>query len=69
MSLLDTARPERLAELLMSAATLLTESHPARGALSPTGIPVRRGRLHLGRARHLLGTAESVAVRRRAAGD
>ena len=46
----------------MSAATLLTDNDPARRPLSPTGIPVRRGRLHLGRHRHLLGTAESVAV-------
>lgn len=46
----------------MSAATLLTESDPARRALSPRGIPVRRGRLHLGRLRHLLASAESVAV-------
>jgi hypothetical protein len=62
MSALDPPRPERLAELLLSAATLLTESQPARGALSPAGIPVRRGRLHLGRLRHVLSTAESVAV-------
>lgn len=46
----------------MSAATLLTESDPARRALSPAGIPVRRGRLHLGRLRQMLGTAESIAV-------
>jgi hypothetical protein len=62
MSALDPPCPERLAELLMSAATILTESQLARGVLSPAGIPVRRGRLHLGRLRHVLGTAESVAV-------
>jgi integrase len=49
MSALDSVPPDRLAELLMSAASQLTASGGRRGSFTPTGIPIREGRLHLGR--------------------
>lgn len=51
MSALEHAPQQRLAELLMIAATRLPEPDPSIGSLVPIGVPVRRGRLHLGRAR------------------
>jgi hypothetical protein len=50
----------RLAELLMSAAAELAEA--PRPDLTPTGIPVRDGRLTLGRLRELLARDETLEV-------
>jgi hypothetical protein len=50
----------RLAELLMSAAAELTEA--PRPELAPMGIPMRDGRLTLGRLRELLPRDESLEV-------
>jgi hypothetical protein len=61
MSAPDPVPSERLAELLVSAAAQLS-SPSARVALAPAGVPIRRGRLHLGRLRSLLDGAESVVV-------
>ena len=46
----------------MSAAAQLAETTPNRTALAPMGIPVRGGRLHLGRLRCLLDADVTVAV-------
>lgn len=62
MSALEHLPADRLAELLVSAASQLTETGATRSSLTPMGIPIRRGRLHLGRLRNLLDTAEPVAV-------
>jgi hypothetical protein len=62
MSALDRSSPERLAELLVTAASHLTSASSTRPALAPMGIPIRCGRLHLGRLRGLLESAEPVAV-------
>ena len=62
MSAFEQLPQLRLAELLMNAATRLAEPGPARSALVPMGMPVRRGRLHLGRLRRLLDTTGPVAV-------
>jgi hypothetical protein len=51
---------ERLAELLVNAAAQL--SSPSGASLVPAGVPIRRGRLHLGRLRSLLEGSESVVV-------
>jgi hypothetical protein len=45
----------------VSAAAQLS-SPSARAALVPAGVPIRRGRLHLGRLRSLLDGAESVLI-------
>jgi hypothetical protein len=58
MSAPDPVPSERLAELLVSAAAQL--SSPSGASLVPAGVPIRRGRLHLGRLRSLLDGAESV---------
>jgi hypothetical protein len=50
----------RLAELLVSAASHV--SAPPAGGLVPAGIPVRDGRLHLGRLRGLLDGDGRLAV-------
>jgi hypothetical protein len=60
MSALGPVPPERLAELLVSAAAQL--SSPSGASLVPAGVPIRRGRLHLGRLRLLLDGSESVVV-------
>jgi hypothetical protein len=62
MSALETVSTDRLAELLVSAASQLAESGGTRAGLTPTGIPICRGRLHLGRLRSLLRPGETVAV-------
>ena len=62
MSALDAIPSRELAELLVSAATRLTENDPGRAALAPMGLPIRRGRLHLGRLRPLLDPTQPVAV-------
>lgn len=50
----------RLAELLVSAAAELAET--PRTELAPTGIPVRDGRLSLGRLRELLPRDDALEV-------
>jgi hypothetical protein len=55
----DTAE---LAQLLVNAATQLSSLDGARRSLVPAGIPIRRGRLHLGRLRSFLDGADTVAV-------
>jgi hypothetical protein len=50
----------RLAELLMSAAAELAET--PRTELAPMGIPVRDGRLSLGRLREVLPVGERLEV-------
>jgi hypothetical protein len=50
----------RLAELLMSAAAELIEA--PRADLAPMGIPVRDGRLSLGRLREVLPRDEPLEV-------
>ena len=55
----DTAE---LAQLLMNAATQLSSLDGARRPLTPAGIPIRRGRLHLGRLRTFLHGTDTVAV-------
>ena len=62
MSALEQLPDEHLAELLMSAATRLADPGPTRTALTPMGIPIRRGRLHLGRLRQLLDTSAPLAI-------
>ena len=60
MSAPESLPAERLAELLVSAASRLTA--PPCAAFTPTGIAVREGRLHLGRLRTLLDGHDRVAV-------
>jgi hypothetical protein len=62
MSALDQVPPTRLAELLVSAAMRLNEPSPGLVHLAPMGMPVRRGRLHLGRLRALLETSGPLVV-------
>jgi hypothetical protein len=62
MSAPESLPTERLAELLMSAASQLTASGGARPAFMPSGIPIREGRLHLGRLRTWLDGHDRVAV-------
>jgi hypothetical protein len=63
MSAPDSLSPERLAELLVSAASQLTApGGTARGAFTPKGIPIRDGRVHLGRLRTRLEGHDRVAV-------
>ncbi len=57
---LSPAVGARLAELLVSAAAELTDA--PRADLAPTGIPVRDGRVTLGRLRELLPRHESLEV-------
>ena len=55
--------PTRLAELLMSAAATLSDGQaPDAFVLAPPGVPVRDGRLHLGRIRSWLPIDGEVAV-------
>ena len=54
--------PQHLAELLMIAATRLTEPDPAAGSMVPIGGPVRRGRLYLGRPRTYFGPTEHLVL-------
>ena len=61
MSALEPGTAE-LAQLLMNAATHLSSLDGARPPLVPAGIPIRRGRLHLGRLRSCLDGADTVAV-------
>lgn len=56
------ASPQHLAALLMSAATKLTGPDPAGGSLVPIGVPVRNGRLYLGRLRTLLDSTEQLVL-------
>jgi hypothetical protein len=63
MSAPESLSAERLAELLVSAASQLTApGGSARGAFTPKGIPIRDGRLHLGRMRTNLDGHARVAV-------
>lgn len=52
---------DRLAELIVSAVTALVPSPAAAGPV-PTGVPVRRGRLHLGALRSCLPADAPVSV-------
>ncbi|MCU1388070.1 MAG: hypothetical protein JWL72_1408 [Ilumatobacteraceae bacterium] len=62
MSAVQHTSPAQLAELLMIAASTLAEPDPNLGSVVPIGIPVRRGRLHLGRLHTLFETSEPVVV-------
>jgi hypothetical protein len=62
MSALEHLSSDKLAGLLVSAATRLTETALPRAALAPMGVPIRRGRLHLGRLRPFLDATGPVAV-------
>jgi hypothetical protein len=62
MSAPDTVPADRLAELLVSAAAHLVTPGSPRAALTPAGIPIGRGRVHLGRLRSLLDGADALAV-------
>jgi hypothetical protein len=62
MSAPEHLPPGALAELLMSAASQLADAGPTGAALAPAGVPVRGGRLHLGRLRPLLDPTQPVAV-------
>ena len=59
MSAPEDVPSPRLAEFLVSAAA---QAAPATGALVPSGIPVRNGRLHLGRLRSTVGSGERLAL-------
>lgn len=61
MRVADTVPNATLAELLMSAATALTEG-PGGASLAPVGLPVRRGRLSLGRLRAAFGPGACPTV-------
>ncbi len=61
MSALENLPSGELAELLVSAAARLTET-ASTSRLTPMGLPIRRGRLHLGRLRSLLDPTEPVVV-------
>ena len=61
MSALEPGTAE-LAQLLMNAASHLSSLDGARRPLVPAGIPIRRGRLHLGRLRSCLDGNDTVAV-------
>ncbi|MCU1395305.1 MAG: hypothetical protein JWM34_3733 [Ilumatobacteraceae bacterium] len=65
MSAIHDTSPHQLAELIMIAGSKLADEDRVSGALVPTGIPVRRGRLYLGRLRTLLDSSErpSLGVR------
>jgi hypothetical protein len=56
--------PVRLAELLVSAAATLATPPgvPGGAGLAPAGMPVRQGRLHLGRVRRWLPPDGEVVV-------
>jgi hypothetical protein len=56
----SSATGARLAELLMSAAAELSDV--ARSGLAPMGIPVRDGRLSLGRLREVVPSREALDV-------
>lgn len=62
MSALDPLPPARLAELLVSAAARLSDPAPPGPVLVPMGVPIRGGRLHLGRLRGQLDPAVPVVV-------
>ena len=62
MSAHSDSSPAQLAELLMIAASTLAEPDPSLGSVAPIGIPVQRGRLHLGRLHTLFETGERVVV-------
>jgi hypothetical protein len=62
MSAVHDTSPHQLSELLMIAASRLADEDRAGGALVPTGVPVRRGRLYLGRLRTLLDSAEQLTL-------
>jgi hypothetical protein len=62
MSAPESLPTERLADLLMSAASQLTASGGGRRPFTPTGIPIREGRLHLGRLCRWLNGHDRVAV-------
>lgn len=63
MSAPDSLPADRLAELLVSAAAHLTAPGAAgRAGFTPAGIPIREGRVHLGRLRTALDGHERVAV-------
>lgn len=51
-----------VAELLVNAAAALTAAADLTTAMTPLGVPVRRGRVALGRARHLLTDPADPAV-------
>ena len=58
----DRVPPGQLAELLVSAANQLVAPEPAAPVLAPMGVPVRCGRLHLGRLRGLVDAEVPLAV-------
>ena len=62
MSALEHVPQQRLAELLMSAVTRLAEPDSTTYSLVPIGVPVRRGRLHLGRLQLMFNTTEPLNV-------
>jgi Enoyl-(Acyl carrier protein) reductase len=62
MSAVHDTSPQQLAELLMIAAIQLADPDPSGGALVPIGVPVRRGRLYLGRLRTLLDTTGQLTL-------
>jgi hypothetical protein len=62
MSAPEHLPPGTLAELLVSAAAQLAHPDRSRSVLAPAGVPVRRGRLHLGRLRGVLDAGGPVTV-------
>lgn len=63
MSALEDVPQQRLAEMLMTAVTRLAEPVlTTTGSLVPIGVPVRHGRLHLGRLRSMFDTTEPLNV-------
>lgn len=62
MSTLDPASSGHLAELLVSAAERLVAPAPPTVVLAPMGVPVRAGRLHLGRLRSLVAADVPLIV-------
>ena len=62
MSAPDPVAAGRLAELLVSAAERLAAPTPPSVVLAPMGVPVRSGRLHLGRLRSLVAADVPLTV-------
>ena len=62
MSTTTSLSAGRLAELLVSAAGHLSGECSSAAQLTPLGVPVRRGRLHLGRLHRRLARHEPVTA-------
>ena len=62
MAALEHRPTVRLAAPLVSDAAQITQAGATRSNLTPMGVPIRRGRLHLARLRRLFDPAEPVAV-------